>query len=58
MAGGLAGALLGRLIGADYTAEQGWGTVSMIGVLLVGLGAGLGRTGARKLLRRDPPTRN
>jgi hypothetical protein len=55
LAGGLAGGLLARLVGADFMSEQGWGTASMVGILLVGLGAGLGKTTARKLLRRDPP---
>jgi predicted lipid-binding transport protein (Tim44 family) len=55
LAGGLAGGLLARLVGADFMSEQGWGTASMVGILLVGLGAGLGKTMARKLLRRDPP---
>ncbi|MBK6854698.1 MAG: hypothetical protein IPG93_24780 [Burkholderiales bacterium] len=57
VAGGLAGGLLARLVGADFMTEQGWGTASMIGILLVGLGAGLGKTLARKLLRRNPPTK-
>ncbi len=57
VAGGLAGGLLARLVGADFMTEQGWGTASMIGILLVGLGAGLGKTLARKLLRRSPPTK-
>jgi hypothetical protein len=54
VAGGLAGGLLARLVGADFMSEQGWGAASMAGILLVGLGAGLGKTFARKLLRRNP----
>jgi hypothetical protein len=59
LAGGLAGGLIARAMGADFMSEQGWGTASMIGILLVGLGAGLGKTLARKLLRRAaPPGKN
>ncbi|MEY4750886.1 MAG: hypothetical protein RIQ60_3100 [Pseudomonadota bacterium] len=54
LAGGLAGGLLARAAGADFMTEQGWGTASMVGILLVGLGAGLGKTLARRLLRRGP----
>jgi predicted lipid-binding transport protein (Tim44 family) len=54
VAGGLAGGLIARLLGADFMGEQGWGAASIAGILLVGLGAGLGKTAARKLLRRTP----
>ncbi len=52
VAGALAGGLLARALGFDFMTENGWGTTSMIGILLVGLGAGLGKTAARRLLRR------
>ncbi len=54
MAGAMAGGLVARAFGLDFMTEQGWGTGSIAGILLVGLGAGLGKTMARKLLRRDP----
>ncbi len=57
VAGGLAGGLLARMLGADFMSEEGWGAASMAGILLVGLGAGLGKTAARKLLRRGQPTK-
>ncbi len=52
VAGALAGGLLARGLGFDFMSESGWGTGSMVGILLVGLGAGLGKTAARRLLRR------
>jgi hypothetical protein len=54
VAGAMAGGLIARAFGLDFLTEQGWGTGSIAGILLVGLGAGLGKTLARKLLRRDP----
>jgi hypothetical protein len=54
VAGGLAGALLARAFGFDFLAEERWGGASVAGILCVGLGAGLGKTFARKLLRRAP----
>lgn len=54
VAGAMAGGLIARAFGLDFLTEQGWGTGSIGGILLVGLGAGLGKTLARKLLRRDP----
>jgi hypothetical protein len=53
VAGAMAGGLIARAFGLDFLAEQGWGTGSIGGILLVGLGAGLGKTMARKLLRRE-----
>jgi hypothetical protein len=50
VAGGLAGGLAARALGFDFMSAEGWGGDSMIGILLVGLGAGLGRALARKLL--------
>lgn len=54
VAGAMAGGLIARAFGLDFLTEQGWGTGSIGGILLVGLGAGLGKTLARKLLRREP----
>lgn len=54
VAGAMAGGLIARAFGLDFLTEQGWGTGSIAGILLVGLGAGLGKTLARKLLRREP----
>jgi hypothetical protein len=54
VAGAMAGGLLARAFGLDFLTEAGWGTGSIGGILLVGLGAGLGKTLARKLLRREP----
>jgi hypothetical protein len=54
VAGAMAGGLIARAFGLDFLTEQGWGTGSIAGILLVGLGAGLGKTAARKLLRREP----
>lgn len=54
VAGAMAGGLLARALGFDFLGEEGWGGSSMAGILLVGLGAGLGRALARKLLRRAP----
>jgi hypothetical protein len=53
VAGALAGGLIARAFGLDFMTESGWGTASVAGILLVGLGAGLGRALARKLLRRS-----
>lgn len=53
VAGALAGGLLARALGFDFMSEEGWGGASIAGILLVGLGAGLGKTLARKLLRRQ-----
>jgi hypothetical protein len=55
IAGGLAGGMLARALGFDFLGEQGWGGASIAGILCVGLGAGLGKTLARRLLRREPP---
>lgn len=54
VAGAMAGGLLARAFGLDFLSESGWGGASIGGILLVGLGAGLGKTLARKLLRREP----
>jgi hypothetical protein len=54
VAGAMAGGLIARAFGLDFLTEEGWGTGSIGGILLVGLGAGLGKTMARKLLRREP----
>lgn len=51
VAGGLAGGLAARAFGFDFLSAEGWGGDSIAGILLVGLGAGLGRALARKLLR-------
>jgi sugar (pentulose or hexulose) kinase len=53
VAGAMAGGLIARAFGLDFLTEEGWGTGSIGGILLVGLGAGLGKTMARKLLRRE-----
>ena len=50
--GGLAGYGLGRLLGLDIFAP-GYGMQAMGGVLLVGLGAGLGRRLLRQWLARS-----
>ncbi|BDI04539.1 hypothetical protein [Sphaerotilus microaerophilus] len=55
VAGALAGGLIARSLGLDFMSESGWGTASVAGILLVGLGAGVGRGLARKLLRRREP---
>lgn len=52
VAGGLAGGLAARMLGFDFLQAEGWGGDSLAGILLVGLGAGLGRGLARKFLRR------
>lgn len=52
VAGGLAGGLAARALGFDFMNADGWGGDSMIGILLVGLGAGVGRGLARKLASR------
>ncbi len=53
VAGGLAGGLAARVLGFDFMNAEGWGGDSLIGILLVGLGAGLGRGLARKLAQRS-----
>jgi predicted lipid-binding transport protein (Tim44 family) len=45
--GALAGYWLGRLFGLDVFAP-GYGTASILGILLVGLGGGLGLQAARR----------
>jgi hypothetical protein len=45
--GALAGFWLGHLLGFDIFAE-GYGTSSLVGIALVGLGGGLGLQGARR----------
>ena len=52
--GGLAGGLAARMMGFDFLQAEGWGGDSFIGIMLVGLGAGLGRAVARKCLSRQP----
>jgi len=49
--GALAGALLGRLLGFDFMAEAGYSTRSMVGIVLVGVCAGLGVWLARRSVR-------
>lgn len=56
IAGALAGAMAARALGFDFMAEDDWGGTSIAGIVLVGLGAGLGKAGARRLLRRAPAT--
>ncbi|NBO77563.1 MAG: hypothetical protein EBV28_11360 [Betaproteobacteria bacterium] len=51
VAGGLAGGLAARLLGFDFMSAEGWGGDSLMGILLVGLGAGLGRAVARRFSR-------
>ena len=53
VAGGLAGGLVARMMGLDFLQAEGWGGDSLGGILLVGLGAGLGRAAARHFLRRQ-----
>lgn len=48
VAGGLAGGLAARMLGFDFLSAEGWGGDSLLGILLVGLGAGLGRAVARR----------
>ena len=55
IAGALAGAVAAGALGFDFMAEDDWGGTSIAGIVLVGLGAGLGKTLARRLLRREPP---
>lgn len=50
--GGLAGFALGRLLGLDIFAP-GYGVDAMGGILLVGLGAGLGRRVMRGWQRKS-----
>ena len=45
--GALAGYWLGHLLGFDIFAE-GYGTASLVGIVLVGLGGGLGLQGSRR----------
>lgn len=54
--GALLGFWLGQLLGMDIFAP-GYGTASLIGIALVGLGGGLGLHGARRWQgsRRQPP---
>ncbi len=52
--GALAGGLIARALGFDFLGEQGWSGASIAGILLVGLGAGMGKAAARKLLRPTP----
>lgn len=54
IAGALTGAMAARALGFDFMTEDDWGGTSIAGIVLVGLGAGLGKAGARKLLRRAP----
>jgi F0F1-type ATP synthase assembly protein I len=49
--GALAGALLGRLLGFDFMAEAGYSMRAMVGILLVGVCAGLGVWIARRSVR-------
>jgi hypothetical protein len=53
--GALAGGLLARWIGFDFLTNTTWDAKAMGGIALVGLGAGLGKAAARKLLRRETP---
>jgi NhaP-type Na+/H+ or K+/H+ antiporter len=57
--GALVGALLGRLLGFDFIAETGYSMRSMLGIVLVGVFAGLGVWLARRSLRgrtgKTPP---
>lgn len=54
VSGALAGALLGRSLGFDFLAD-GAGTLDLVvGVLLVGLGAGGARHLARRMLLKPP----
>ncbi len=51
--GALAGYLLARLLGFDLFA-QGYGSSSIVAILLVGLGGGLGLQASRKfILKKD-----
>lgn len=49
--GALAGYGLGKWLGFDIFAN-GYGDASIVGIVLVGLGGGLGLQGMRKLVRR------
>lgn len=53
--GGVAGFGLGQWVGADIFAE-GYGSASLIGIALVGLGAGLGLQGVRRWRQRRTAT--
>lgn len=54
--GALAGYWLGRLLGFDIFTE-GYGTSSLVGIVLVSLGGGMGLQGARRwrAVRQDNP---
>ncbi|RZS52272.1 hypothetical protein [Sphaerotilus mobilis] len=51
--GALAGGLLARWLGFDFLTNTTWDAKAMGGIALVGLGAGLGKAAARKLLKRE-----
>ncbi|MGY0193990.1 hypothetical protein ACWA7J_02830 [Leptothrix sp. BB-4] len=53
--GALAGGLLARWLGLDFLTNTSWDAKAMFGIVLVGLGAGLGKAAARRLLRRETP---
>ena len=53
VAGGLAGGLAARMLGFDFMQADGWGGDSLAGIVMVGVGAGLGRALARKLAQRS-----
>ncbi|MDP4302070.1 hypothetical protein [Leptothrix discophora] len=54
--GALAGGLLARWLGLDFLTNTNWDARAMGGIVLVGLGAGLGKAAARRLLKREPAT--
>ncbi len=51
--GAMAGGLLARWLGFDFLTNTQWDAKAMGGIVLVGLGAGLGKAAARRLLRRE-----
>lgn len=55
--GALAGYWLGRLVGFDIFSE-GYGTGSLVGIVLVGLGGGIGLQGARRWRAARQDARN
>ena len=55
VAGALFAGLAARALGLDFMGDSGWGPGAMAGILLVGLGAGLGRGLARKLVAWRKP---
>lgn len=55
--GALAGYWLGRLLGFDIFSE-GYGTGSLVGIVLVGLGGGIGLQGARRWRATRQDARN